>query len=41
MLVQVETEAGDTTRYKEAVADVLKHRGRVELVAPGLLPMAS
>lgn len=38
MLVQVETEAGETTRYEETVADVMKLRGRVELVAPGSLP---
>ena len=38
MLVQVETEAGEVARYEEAVADVMKLRGRIELVAPGSLP---
>jgi phenylacetate-CoA ligase len=38
MLVQVETERTDATAYEGTVADVMKLRGRVELVSPGSLP---
>jgi len=38
MLVQIETEATDPSRYEASVAGVLKLKGRIELVAPGSLP---
>ncbi len=38
MVVQLETDAGDATAYQSSIADVLKLKGRVELVAPGTLP---
>ena len=38
MTVRLETAAGDAAAYADSVAQVLKLRGRVELVAPGGLP---
>lgn len=38
MTVQIETANGDEARYAQSVADLLKLKGRVELVAPGSLP---
>lgn len=38
MIVQLETNATDASRYEATVLDCLKLRGRVELVAPGGLP---
>jgi phenylacetate-CoA ligase len=38
MTVQVETESGDAAPYEKSVIDVLKLRGRVELVPVGSLP---
>ncbi len=38
MRVQVETEAGDASAFEKTVAEVMKLRGLVELVAPGSLP---
>jgi len=38
MTVQVESEAGDPAAYAASVAEVLKLKGRVELLAPGALP---
>ncbi|GAB4296803.1 MAG: AMP-binding protein [Roseovarius sp.] len=38
MTVQIEAEGGDADRYAATVADVLKLRGRIEIVAPGSLP---
>lgn len=38
MTVQIETEARDPGAYEASVAEVLKLRGRVELVSPGALP---
>ncbi len=38
MVVQVESDANDPARYEASVADVLKLRGRVELVPTGSLP---
>ena len=38
MTVQIETANGDEARYAQSVADLLKLKGRVELVPPGSLP---
>ncbi len=38
MLVRIETGSGEPGRYAASVVEVLKLRGRVELVAPGSLP---
>ena len=38
MIVQLETNSTDASRYEATVLDCLKLRGRVELVAPGGLP---
>ena len=38
MTVRIETEAKDADRYAGSVAEVLKLKGRVELVPPGGLP---
>ena len=38
MTVQIETAGGDKDRYAQSVADLLKLKGRVELVSPGSLP---
>ncbi len=38
MVVQVETEQCEPERYAASVAEVMKLRGKVELVAPGSLP---
>ncbi len=38
MVVQVESDAGDPTRYEASITDVLKLKGRVELVPKGSLP---
>lgn len=38
MTVQIETTNGDEARYAQSVADLLKLKGRVELVPPGSLP---
>ncbi|MBS0125086.1 phenylacetate--CoA ligase family protein [Thetidibacter halocola] len=38
MTVRIETEAHDPARFEASVADVLKLKGRVELVPPGGLP---
>jgi phenylacetate-CoA ligase len=38
MTVQIETAGEDKERYAQSVADLLKLKGRVELVAPGSLP---
>jgi phenylacetate-CoA ligase len=38
MIVQLETSATDAARYEASVMDCLKLRGRIELVAPGILP---
>src|SRR6056297_938144 len=38
MTVQIETWAGDVTALERSVADVLKLKGRVELLSPGALP---
>jgi len=38
MMVLLETRADDPARYEGTVLDILKLRGRVELVAPGSLP---
>jgi len=38
MRVQVETEASDASAFEKTVAEVMKLRGAVELVAPGSLP---
>jgi phenylacetate-CoA ligase len=38
MLVQLEAEGGDKDALARAVADTLKLKGRVEIVAPGSLP---
>ncbi|MCB2134739.1 MAG: phenylacetate--CoA ligase family protein [Rhodobacteraceae bacterium] len=38
MTVLVEAVNGDTARYEQSVIDVLKLRGRIELVPPGSLP---
>jgi phenylacetate-CoA ligase len=38
MVVQVETEACEPERYAASIAEVMKLRGEVELVAPGNLP---
>jgi len=38
MTVQIETRAGDVTALERSVADVLKLKGRVELLSPGALP---
>ncbi|MBO9430930.1 phenylacetate--CoA ligase family protein [Sulfitobacter sp. R18_1] len=38
MTVQIETAGDDKDRYAQSVADLLKLKGRVELVAPGSLP---
>ena len=35
MLVRVEADGGDAARYEASVAEILKLRGRVEVVAPG------
>jgi phenylacetate-CoA ligase len=38
MIVQLETSATDSARYEASVMDCLKLRGRIELIAPGVLP---
>ncbi|MHA7875326.1 phenylacetate--CoA ligase family protein [Roseivivax sp.] len=38
MLVRVETSASDAAPFEASVAEVLKLKGRVEIVAPGELP---
>ena len=38
MTVQIETAGVDKDAYARSVADLLKLKGRVELVAPGSLP---
>ncbi len=38
MIVHIEADAGEASRYEATVADILKLRGRVEVVAPGTLP---
>ncbi|MFV2035227.1 MAG: phenylacetate--CoA ligase family protein [Halocynthiibacter sp.] len=38
MVVQVEATGGDAADFEASIAQVLKLRGRVELVAPGSLP---
>ena len=38
MTVRIETEARDASAFEASVAEVLKLKGRVELVAPGGLP---
>jgi len=38
MTVQIETEGGSPDRYAGSVADALKLKGRIEIVAPGTLP---
>ncbi|MEC7764697.1 MAG: phenylacetate--CoA ligase family protein [Pseudomonadota bacterium] len=38
MTVQVESSGGDADAYSRTIADVLKLRGKVEIVAPGALP---
>ncbi|MGP6087034.1 phenylacetate--CoA ligase family protein [Antarctobacter jejuensis] len=38
LTVRIETEAQDASAYDNSVAEVLKLKGRVELVAPGTLP---
>jgi len=38
MTVQIEVEGGDPGAYETAVREVMKLRGRVEIVAPGSLP---
>jgi phenylacetate-CoA ligase len=38
MTVQIETANGDEARYAQSVADLLKLKGKVELVSPGSLP---
>ncbi len=38
MTVRIETDAPDVAGYERSVAEVLKLKGKVELVAPGALP---
>ena len=38
MTVRVEAEGGDSAAFARSVADILKLRGRVEIVTPGSLP---
>ncbi|MDX1780403.1 MAG: phenylacetate--CoA ligase family protein, partial [Thalassovita sp.] len=38
MTVQIETEAQDADSYAASVADVLKLKGKIQLVSPGSLP---
>ncbi len=38
MTVQIETRGGDRAAYETAVREILKLKGRVELVTPGSLP---
>ncbi|MEO0502332.1 MAG: phenylacetate--CoA ligase family protein, partial [Pseudomonadota bacterium] len=38
MVVQLEATAGAPEDYADSVADVLKLKGKVEVVAPGTLP---
>ena len=38
MLVQVESRASNPALYEGSVLEVLKLRGRVEIVTPGTLP---
>ena len=38
MTVQVEANGGDANAYAKSVADMLKLKGKIELVAPGSLP---
>lgn len=38
MTVQIEAEGGDETAYARSVVEVLKLKGKVEVVAPGALP---
>ena len=38
MTVQVESNGGDADAYGRTIADVLKLKGKVEIVAPGALP---
>ncbi|WP_417206206.1 phenylacetate--CoA ligase family protein [Antarctobacter sp.] len=38
MTVRIETEAGDASAFEGSVAEVLKLKGKVELVPPGALP---
>ncbi|MEP2028719.1 MAG: phenylacetate--CoA ligase family protein [Paracoccaceae bacterium] len=38
MTVQIESDSGDVDVYAASVADVLKLKGKIEIVAPGSLP---
>jgi phenylacetate-CoA ligase len=38
MTVQIESAGGDADAYAASVAQVLKLKGKVEIVAPGTLP---
>ena len=38
MTVKIEAASGDAARYAKSVADVLKLKGNIEVVAPGSLP---
>jgi phenylacetate-CoA ligase len=38
MTVQVEADGGNADAYAKSVADTLKLKGKIELVAPGSLP---
>jgi len=38
MTVQIEADGGDSAQYAKTVADVLKLKGAIEVVAPGSLP---
>ena len=38
MVVQIESAGGDAPTYQKSVADLLKLKGRIELVPVGALP---
>ncbi|RKT27725.1 hypothetical protein BXY70_3075 [Roseovarius halotolerans] len=38
MTVQIEANGGDADAFSGSVAEVLKLKGRIEIVAPGSLP---
>ncbi len=38
MTVQIEADGGDQMQFARSVAEVLKLKGQIEVVAPGVLP---
>jgi len=38
MTVQLETSGGERPEYARTIADILKLKGKIEIMAPGSLP---